>query len=250
MDKVEFEFKINNKYYNEYYARYLLEYFFTDIFKNAKVVDRPDIWVEAEGEHKSIGVEVTTLLDTYYNTLKRYKRAWAEKGLSLEQITKVIPALLKNKVGINSHGNLILLGKNKSSPSRSLTGLETTIKIKLEKLQGYRSFDLNNLFVFVGNLNPECTVEKIFEKIKQIKTAEYPKIFNYIMIFNYDELQVYPFSEKGLPEIYKVSEETRFFCDKLAEIEEQRISTKLAAKKNRNKGKVKKVKDKSLGDED
>ncbi len=225
MDKVDFEYKINKKFYNEYYARYLLEYFYSDIFKNAKVLDRPDVWaIDETGKTKGVGVEVTTLLDSYYNTLKKYKKMWAEQKLSLEMIAKSIPTVLRNKIGINSHGNLILVGKNKGHfLSKSLIGLETTIKMKLDKLQSYKEFDLNNLFIFATNLNPDCTVEKIFEKIKQIDKSTYIRLYDYIMIFNYDTLQIYPFAETGQPKVYKVNDETKFFCNKLAEMEEKRI---------------------------
>lgn len=257
MDKVDFEFRINSKFYNEHYARYLLESFFSDTFKNAEVADKPDIWVEGEGEVKGIGVEVTTLLDTYYNTLKKYRRAWADQELSLEQIAKSVPTLLRNKLGVNSHGNIILIGKNKrNSLPKSLMGIETTIKTKLEKLQFYREFDMTSLFIFATNLNPECTVDRIFETIKKIDKSAYKRLFETIMIFDYENLQIYPLAEEGTPEVYKVTDETKFFCDKLADMEEKRImkeyNNKKAMKKFYQNGSTKHAehKNKTFGDEE
>ena len=234
MDKVDFEFKINNKNYNEYYARYLLEGLYGDAFKDARIADRPDIWVE--GENGGIGVEVTTLLDTYYNTLKKYKKVWAKKGLTLEQITRSIPSLLKNKIGINSYGNLVLIGNEKRhSISKSLKGLETTIRTKLNKMQHYRQFESLNLFIFATNLSPDCSIENIHEMLKKIDKSKYPNTFDSIMIFNYDTIQIFPFKIIGKPEIYQVNDETRLYCDKLAEIEQTRIATAYDEKQKQKK---------------
>lgn len=250
MDKVDFEYKINNKYYNEYYARYLLESLYSDAFKNAIVYDRPDIWVESE--NGGIGVEVTTLLDTYYNTLKKYKKAWSKQELSIEQISKSIPALLKNKIGINKHGNLILLGnQNRHSLSKSLSGLEATIRIKLNKVQDYKNFESNNLFIFATNLSPNCSPEKIFEMLKNFDKSKFKKLFDTIMIFNYDEVQVYPFSMIGKPIFFPITNETKFYCDQLANIEQERIlseyNKKQELKKERKIIKFKKASE--LGDD-
>jgi len=242
MDKVDFEYKINNKHYNEYFAKYLLECIYGDAFKNAKIADRPDIWVESE--NGGIGVEVTTLLDTYYNTLKQYKKAWANQGLTFEQIAKVIPTILKNKIGINHHGNLILLGNgNRHSLSKSLKGLETAIKIKLNKLQDYKKFESNNLFIFATNLSPDCTVEKINkhltkifqDKSSKIEKSKHSRLFENIMIFNYNTLQIYPFENRDNPEIIPVNDEMRLYCDTLAEYEQNRIEAEYSEKQKLKK---------------
>ncbi len=225
MKKIDFECKINNKYYNEYYAKFLLEHFYGEVFSNARIMDRPDIWVKNSDGKECIGVEVTTLLDTYYNTLKKYKKAWSKQQKSLEEIVKSMPRILKNKVGINDYGNLVLIrGDNRHTLSKNLTGLEITIKSKLNKLQNYKPIDLINLFIFAPNLAQKFSFQKIFEMIKRIDKNHYSRIFDYIMIFNYDELQIYPYGASGEPEVYPVSDDTRYYCDKLAESEQIKMT--------------------------
>lgn len=234
MDKVDFEFKINNKNYNEYYAKFLLESIYADAFKDAKIVDRPDIWVECE--NGGIGVEVTTLLDTYYNTLKKYKKVWSKNEMTLEQIAKYVPSLLKKKIGINEHGNLILLNNEKRhSITKSLKGLEITIRTKLNKMQSYKQFESLNLFIFATNLSPDCNIGSIHEMLKSIDRSKHPNNFDTIMIFNYDTIQIYPFKIMGKPEVFPVSEETKMYCDMLAEMEQNKIANDYSEKQKQKK---------------
>lgn len=236
MDKVDFEFKINNKNYNEHFAMYLLKSIYGDSFKNAKVADRPDIWIENDQGVGCIGFEITTLLDTYYNTLKKYKKAWSKMGLTIEQIAKQVPSLLKNKIGINSHGNLVLIGNEKRHTlSKSLKGLESTIISKLNKLQYYRPFQSQNLFIFATNLSPVCSTNKIQDVLKKIDQSKYKETFENIFIFNYEELQIFNFASLSSPESIPISEDVRLFCDKLAEQEQKKIETEYNKRLNNKK---------------
>lgn len=241
MDKVDFEFKINDKNYNEYFARFILETVYGEAFSDAKVMDRPDIWVESE--NGGIGVEVTTLLDIYYNTLKKYKKAWSKKGLTIEEIVKSVPSLLKNKLGINQYGNLILLNNEKRHTlAKSLKGLETTIRTKLHRLQHYKNFASLNLFIFATNLSPNCTVEKIMEMLAKIDKSKFPSVFDSIMIFNYDSIIVFPFGIDGQPEKYDLDEESINSCDKLAQEQQSRLAVEYDTRMKRKKEFLKQTK--------
>lgn len=222
MDKIDFEYKINSSAYNESFARYLVERVYVPEFKYASVQDKPDIWNTATNH----GIEVTTLTNTYYNTLNRYRRVWAEKKLTLEQIIKQQPTLLKGKLGINKHGNIILLNltDGKKSVARSQKGLASTVALKLRKLKNYEEFATTDLFIFAPDLHGACTTNHIkdaiynIEKLTNVKLNMFDKLYDNILVFTYTNLIVVPFKEKTAIKVINVTPEDRDYCDKFANI--------------------------------
>ena len=240
MDKVDFEFKINDKSYNEPFARHLLAYLYDPILANAENKDKPDIW----NISSNYGVEITTLTDTYYNTLNRYKRVWARREMTLEQIVKNQPTLLQGKLGVNKHGNLILLKttEGRRTVAKSQKGLATTVAMKLRKLQSYRIFNRNDLFIFAPNLHVACTPQKIgqalanLEKLTNIKIDNFKNLYDNILIYNYTEIMIFPFKEKGVMRIIEVPSEIREKCNALATKEADKINlAKELKKQNKRK---------------
>ena len=239
MDKVDFEFKINDKAYNEPFAKYLLSYVYDKNLTASYHNDKPDIW----NNYPSHGVEVTTLTDTYYNTLSRYKRVWARKQMTLEQIVKNQPTLLQGKVGINKHGNLILLKttEGRRTVAKSQKGLATTVAMKLRKLQSYKIFDRNDLFIFAPNLHVACTPQKIqqalssLEKFTSIKIDNFKHLYDNIIIYNYTDLLIIPFKQMSAMQIIEVASEIRNICDQQASADAAKTNADKEAKKQLKK---------------
>ena len=235
MDKVDFEFKINDKAYNESFAKYLLARVYNAGLVDSSNKDKPDIWNASQ----SYGVEITTLTDTYYNTLNRYKRVWARRGMSLEQIVKNQPSLLQGKLGINKHGNLILLKttEGKRTVAKSQKGIATTVAMKLRKLQSYKIFDINDLFIFTPNLHVACTPSKInqslanIEKLTNVKLDNFKHKYNNIIVYTYNELLIFPFKSVGVMRVIPVTIADRDYCDTLATIDADKINMAKETKK-------------------
>lgn len=239
MDKVDFEFKINDKAYNESFARHLLGEIFDGFLKRSSNKDKPDIWNNKD----SYGIEITTLTDTYYNTLNRYKRVWARKELTLEQIVKNQPSLLQGKLGINKYGNLILLKttQGKRTVAKSQKGIATTVAMKLRKLQNYKIFNRNDLFIFAPNLHVACTPQKIqqslenIEKLASVKLDTLKYLYDNIFIYTYNQIYIYPFKDIGAMQIIDVPTDMRERCDKKATIEANKINYERELKKQAKK---------------
>lgn len=241
MDKVDFEYKINNKDYNEPFAKELLTITINNNLKHSKNKDKPDIWSPDD----KYGIEITTLTDTYYNTLNRYKRIWAKKGLTLEQIAKGQPTILRDKLGINKYGNLILLNKSdgKRTLAKSQKGIATTVAMKLQKLQNYKIFDRNDLFIFAPNLHISCTPAKIqqsltnIEKLSNIKLDKLKYFYDNVFVYSYNDLIYIPFKQAGVMQVIPITEEERNLCDevasKMAKISMQKREQKKLEKKHK-----------------
>lgn len=220
MDKIDFEYKINSKDYNEPFAKELLTIAINKNLKKSKNKDKPDIW----SPDNKYGIEITTLADTYRNTLNRYKRIWAKKELTLEQIAKGQPSLLRGKLGINKYGNLILLNSSeaKRTVEKSQKDIATTVAMKLQKLQNYKIFERNDLFIFAPNLHGACSPAKIqqslsnIEKLSNIRLGNLDYSYNNIFVYTYTELIYIPFTDTGVMQVIPISEEIRNDCDKMA----------------------------------
>lgn len=226
MEKVDFDYKINDKVYNETFARHLLATVYDSNLKYSKSCDKPDIW----NTKFSHGIEVTTLTDTYYNTLNRYKQVWARRGMTLEQIVKHQPAILQGKLGINKYGNLILLNTTEAKHTVSINqkSIVTTITMKLRKLQNYKIFNKNDLFIFAPNLHSSCTpaiIHKCLNKIDRTtgaKLERFNNIYDTIIIYTFTNLYIFPFKNGGNLSVIKVLPETCDYCDRLATIESEK----------------------------
>lgn len=238
MDKVDFEYKINSKDYNEPFAKELLTIVVNENLRKSQNRDKPDIW----SQDNKYGIEITTLTDTYRNTLNRYKRIWAKKGLTLEQITKGQPSLLRGKLGVNKYGNLILLNNSeaKRTVEKSQKGIATTVAMKLQKLQNYKIFERNDLFIFAPNLHVACSPAKIqqslsnIEKLSNIKLSNFEHFYNNIFVYTYNELIYLPFTDTGVMQVIPISDDIRNACDKVAskkaELAEKKREQKKLAK--------------------
>ena len=219
MDKVDFEYSLNDKIYNETFAKVLLEKLFGYRFNPDVLCDRPDIW-STDGQY---GIEVTTLNDTYYNTLKRYKRMWAKQGLTLEQIVKSQPSVLAGKLGINKHGNIILINTKggKKSTSKNQQSIASTLALKLKKLQNYKIFPKNDLFIYATNFNASTTPSKIYSAISFMQKITGKNInsfnhkFNNVLVFTYNELIICPLTDVGVLQVINIDNDIRTFCDNI-----------------------------------
>ena len=239
MDKVDFEFKINDKAYNEPFAQYLLACLYDETLASSENKDKPDIW----NLDQSHGIEITTLTDTYYNTLNRYKRVWARRQMTLEQIVKNQPTLLQGKLGVNKHGNLILLKttEGRRTVAKSQKGIATTVAMKLRKLQSYKIFNRNDLFIFAPNLHVACTPQKIQQalsnlpKYTNIKVDNFKNLYDNIIVYNYTELLVVPFKQSSAIRIIEVPQEIRELCDQQATIAADKVNAAKELKKQLKK---------------
>ena len=117
MDKIQFENRMReiDKKYSECFAQALLALSFDRNFVESITDECPDVQLSCAGN--SHGVEVTRFICSYYKTLKRYAKAWANQGLSIEQIVKELPEELKNSVGLSHNCKIVplkSLGENSS----------------------------------------------------------------------------------------------------------------------------------------
>lgn len=239
MDKVDFEFKINDKAYNEPFAQCLLACLYDETLASSENKDKPDIWNLGQ----SHGIEITTLTDTYYNTLNRYKRVWARRQMTLEQIVKNQPTLLQGKLGVNKHGNLILLKttEGRRTVAKSQKGIATTVAMKLRKLQSYKIFNRNDLFIFAPNLHVACTPQKIQQalsnlpKYTNIKVDNFKNLYDNIIVYNYTELLIVPFKQSSAMRIIEVPQEIRELCDQQATIAADKVNAAKELKKQLKK---------------
>lgn len=219
MNKTDFERKINSKEYNEPFAQQLLALTIDNDLKNSTNNDRPDIWY---GDN--YGIEVTTLTDTYYKTLNRYKPIWSSKNMTLEQIIHNQPLLLQGKIGINKHGNLIILKTTdgKRTVAKGQKGIASTVAMKLQKLQHYKIFDRNDLFIFAPNLHVACTPAKIqqsianIEQLTNIEVEKFQYKYDNIFVYTYDKLISIPFNLPGAMRVIEVNDEIRNICNRVA----------------------------------
>lgn len=215
MDKVEFEYKINNKVYNEHFAKYLLSTVFDLSLEKSINADRPDIlFFDKNG---SYGIEVTTVIDAFYNALKRYRQVWAKNNLTLEEITQSLPNILKGKLTLSIDGNIVLRSPyNRHLTDNVINKLIEMVEGKYEKLQEYKTFEKNDLFVFATSLSENISTERIKAVLDSIDKSNFKITFDNIMIFNYNELQVYSQLPEHQVKVLKISNEVIDKCDKLA----------------------------------
>lgn len=213
MEKVDFEYKITDNDYAERFAKHLLTFVYNNRFKNALQTDRPDIQCPSLSE----GIEVTTLSDIYHNTLKRYRHTWSKKQLSLEKIVSNLPSVLRGNLTINRYGNVVFRKDNvrNNSLEKSKSDIISAVKIKLKKLQNYKKFNKNNLLIFATDLNIACNSDEISKALSHMDTSIYPVVYNNILIFTYDTLEIYPLKNKGKITIIGVDKNTRDTCDNL-----------------------------------
>ena len=215
MDKVEFEYKINNKIYNEHFAKYLLSTVFDLSLEKSQNADRPDIlFADKNG---SYGIEVTTVIDPFYNALKRYKQVWAKSNMTLEEITHSLPTILKGKLALNIDGSIVLRSPyNRHLTENVINKLIEMVQDKYEKLQDYEKFEKNDLFVFATNISENIKTDKIKLVLDGIDKTNFKTTFDNIIIFNYNELQIYPKNQSEEVRVINISNETIESCDKLA----------------------------------
>ena len=218
MDRVEFEYKVNSKAYNERFAKYMLSTVFDLNLEKAHNLDRPDILFISKDY--SYGVEVTTVMDTFYNALKRYKQVWAKKDMSLEEISKNVPNVLRGKLGISPEGNIVLRSPyNKRIAEGNLSELKSVVEGKLKKLQRYDKYENNDLFVFATGLGNTVPTDKIKSVIDSIDKSKYKTIFDNVIIFNYDSIQIYPQKTKDKVQVLKLDLKDIERCDRLATVD-------------------------------
>lgn len=121
-----------SKYYYEYYAKVVLEELYPEEFINLKKGERPDL----QTDDKKWGVEVTTAIDV-------------EKGTSERDLKR---SILPEKAGGDSV-DLILRAFNK----------------KLNKLNGYKYFRRNGLFIFSDIYADDEMIMKVVHDMKQLQ---------------------------------------------------------------------------------
>ena len=220
MDKIQFENRMReiDKRYSEYFAQALLAAVYDHNFVYSTTAESPDIHLTHN--NSSHGVEVTRLICSYYKTLKRYSKAWAKQGLSIEQIVQNMPEELKDAVGLNHEGKVVpLKSLGETIANRKMkVKLAEILDTKLDRLQHYKMFDKNSLFVFATELNKTITPPKILSAfLNKSKLHHYTIRFDNIMVFTYDKLVVFDLNkyDKSYAEI-KINQEMVDFCDKYA----------------------------------
>ena len=220
MKKNDFETRMReiDKRYSEYFAQALLALSYDRNFVNSKTDECPDIQLQQAGDNQ--GVEVTRFICSYYKTLKRYAKAWANKGLSIEQIAKSLPDELKNSIGLSQDYKVIplkSLGGN-TSITKTKAKFAEILDTKLDRFQKYRKFDKNSLFIFATELNKDFSSRQMlsaFINQSHLKTAE--QKFDNIMVFTFDKLVIFDLNRfDNVYDEIVVEQDTIDFCDKYA----------------------------------
>lgn len=220
MEKVVFENRMReiDKRYSEYFAQALLALSYDRNFVSSKTDECLDIQLQQPGDNQ--GVEVTRFICSYYKTLKRYAKAWANKGLSIEQIVKNLPEELKNSVGLNHDCKIVplkSLGEN-NSITKTKKKFAEILDVKLDRLKKYKKFDKNSLFIFATELNKDFSSKQMlsaFINQSHLKGADIR--FDNIMVFTFDKLVIFDLNR--FDNIYNeivVEQDTIDFCDKFA----------------------------------
>ena len=218
--KVEFENRMREKNtkYSEYFAQALLAIAYDQNFIDSVADERPDIHLE--NKNISHGVEVTRSVCSYFKTLKRYESACANKGLTIEEFLMGLPLEYRNKLGINRDGKLeplVSLGKE-NSITKTKKLFADILDAKLDRLQQYKKFDKNSLFIIATELNDNFTIHQMLSAfLHQSKLKDYTLRFDNIMVFTYDKLVVFDLHkhDKSFEEI-KISTDTIDLCNKYA----------------------------------
>ncbi len=231
MDKL-WEDNLDDKDYNEHFAMFLLTELYDQKFDSADVADKPDIQLFSKTKNGKVGVEVTSLKDNYVGKFYLFRNQSIKQQWTIEDIARNIPPLLKGKVSLNRQGKLMFYAKHRNPEyvDTELDCLQDTISTKLRKLQDYKKFNDNFLFIYATAL-AGVSVDKISQKIKQAK-GKFDHSYDKIMLYTYDTLQVYNYKNKPL-EIYAITEQLHEYCHNKALIMKQREKRKKDQKKAR-----------------
>ncbi len=168
--------------YEECFAKLLLEQLFPDIFKDLKLLDKPDL----QNLELNFGIEVTTAIESKNLELDNlYTRLEYDLVQNRENVIKKIEALGGKIInGILFH----------PKQNRDLSNIEKSICNKLDKLNGndYKIFSKNYLFITTYDflLKQECI--GLFSKYKVLQCNykyKYQKIYIYCLggeLFEFD----------------------------------------------------------------
>ena len=230
MNKLDFDYKLGVKQYNECFAKHLLEIVYDAKFLDAEQKDKPDIW-DLSSSH---GIEVTTISDTYYNSLRNYKKMWSRQGFTLEQIIQHQPSLLQGKLGIDKNGQIILLNNNKDqyTVKKNKRALISTIEMKIKKYQHYKKFKHNDLFIFATSFGPDFNQNHMQSAIKNVNFRGFNQFYDNVLVFTYDKLYIYNLKEANLLNIFEVQEADIDYADSFADILYQEIEKRRAQNYN------------------
>ncbi|MCH3963041.1 MAG: hypothetical protein LKE46_02095 [Clostridium sp.] len=136
-----------SKYYYEYYAKVVLEELYPEEFTNLKKGERPDL----QNDDKKWGVEVTTAIGVEKGTAESlYMRIYRNLEQEVEKDLK--RNILREKADGDSF-DLILRAFNK----------------KLNKLNGYKYFRRNGLFIFSDIYADDEMIMKVVHDMKQLQ---------------------------------------------------------------------------------
>ena len=215
MDKIQFENRMReiDKKYSEYFAQAIIASVYDRRFIHSQTIESPDIQLSTIH-----GVEVTRLICSYYKTLKHYAKAWSKQGLSIEQIVQKLPNELKNAIGLNHDCKIVplkSLGEN-ISMRKMKKKLAEILDTKLDRLQQYKLFDQNSLFIYATELNKNFTSSKMLSTfLNQSKIHDYSLRFDNIMVFTYDKLVIFDLNnfDRAYKEII-IDQNIIDFCDK------------------------------------
>lgn len=194
MEKVDLEniLREKDKKYSEYFAKAMLALCEDKLFVKATNGESPDIHLVSK--NFSCGVEVTRFVASYYKELKKYTKAWAKNNMTLEQIVKSLPENLQDVVGINEYGLIVpmqSLGEHISN-EKMKQQLADIYQSKTERLQQYKLYDSNRLFIFATELNPKLKYGSIFTSfLNKANVSDYIVHYDRVYIFTYNALYTF-----------------------------------------------------------
>ena len=153
-----------------------------DDFNNISKTERPDI----QTKNNDIGIEVTRVFETKYGELEFFSKLiqgkTKEQIISLANENKQLQKFIRNKHILfhgNSNGIFYGIGDN-------IEPILDSIEDKLNKLQVYKKFDKNVLFLIIKfQILDKITIERFI--IKEISELE--KFFEY----KYDEYIIFDY---------------------------------------------------------
>jgi hypothetical protein len=150
--------------YYECYAKIVLEEMFSNRFFDLVIHDKPDL----QNEKLSIGIEVTSSINPKQKEAESLYVKWYDQSNEgkekIEVQIKKCGAKLNNGIlsGISSHDNF--------------DRIYTDIKNKIGKLDQYRSFVKQYLFIFSDIYSTSDMREKALEEMQHICYLESPKL--------------------------------------------------------------------------
>lgn len=222
---------LDNKVYNEFFAKCLLEKVLTKEYAAATIKDKPDIQLQTHDF--SVGVEVTSLKDSYLGVFHRFRKVCKDKNWTMDEIKKRLPKLLKGRVRLNKWGKLIYLSTaNQKFIHQELLCLKKTLEIKLAKLQSYQQFQHNHLFIYATTLS-DCKVEGIKRIMQSIKSTKYRYLYDDIILYTGETLQIYSYQKEKPVFIIGVTPEQVEYCHERAIYVQKLYEEKIKARETR-----------------